>query len=64
MKVLAVLVVLHHRSGDLEIDINDVTSHHILHHRSGDLEMVTCTRYRMHILHHRSGDLESGYQYI
>ena len=54
------ILVLHHRSGDLEIIRKKFGDDFILHHRSGDLEIdVRCQLVNLR-LHHRSGDLENS----
>ena len=55
---MGLTVLLHHRSGDLEIKDMATINKEILHHRSGDLEMLGNSLSYSVNLHHRSGDLE------
>ncbi len=50
---------LHHRSGDLEIQLKNIPNEYNLHHRSGDLEKRFGQGNYCQLLHHRSGDLEN-----
>ena len=59
MLAVSLMLLLHHRSGDLEIDAGTLQLNDSLHHRSGDLENVALLWFVVFILHHRSGDLES-----
>ena len=47
-------MLLHHRSGDLEIHHKRIKRKRKLHHRSGDLEISTDDKGFKEVLHHRS----------